>query len=113
MPNRKTHKPKPQPPQRSTTTDETVITCEPVAGVSFFAEAYQGQGDEGKGLMLLQVQIHPLPDTAEIFQKVVDAMNSAAAQVLRDEGIAMGGDPVHETEPLNPMNMPGDPSRQH
>jgi hypothetical protein len=87
---RKTHEKQPTP----STIEATATTgC-----ISFFSEAYQGEGEEGAGLMLLQVQIHPLPDNDVLFNEITEAMNAAAAKVLKQHNITLSETPdaVHD-----------------
>ena len=57
--------------------------------------------------MMVQIQIHPLPDKATLFKKIVDAINAAAGQVLHDEGITTELTPVTVSSSDDPMAVQG------
>lgn len=89
-----------QPPKR---TRLEVITPHNEPGeLQFNAEAYEGQGKEGKGLMMVQVQVHPLPNDPALFSRLVNAMNKVAAEVLAADGMILSVEPerVHESDDI-------------
>lgn len=93
---------------------DRVETTTMPGSVNFFAEALAGEGEEGAGLMMLQVQVHPLPDGEVLFNKLVDAINKAAAEVLMAEGLLMEGATPQSVYASNVASlMPEDDTKRH
>jgi len=77
----------------------TSVTLETKPGrVNFFAEMYTSDEADAVGLMLLQVQVHPLPADVDLYDELSNVMNEAVAKVLRARGLVQGDEFIEDTD---------------